>query len=242
MLVSSHSKGIAVHTRILLPFFLAVSLLTIATGALPATALDAQDKRELLQRMDSPINKNPNDYRLYVSRSVVQEHMGNFEAALVDANKAMQINGRDPAVFAQRANVEMRRKDMNGAIRDYSSAIALDPSRADYFENRGCAYLMDKRYKEARADCVQGLKLDPTSAPAYSNMGELLYKTSDFQNAIDYCTEALRRESNLPDAYFFRGSSYAKLGKRHEADLDLQKAKELGYREGETTVYTQEKQ
>jgi tetratricopeptide (TPR) repeat protein len=207
--------------------YLAVS----SVGAQADFPADQRGRLDLMERLNTQIKEHPDDYRLYYGRSYLNEQMGNYEAAMADANRAVELNPSQAVGLAHRANIEMRRNDLHSAIIDLSTAIDLDPLRASFYNNRACVYIMNKQFAEARTDLAHALKIDPSLVEAYADMGEVLYKTNDFANAIKFCTAAISRDPSFADPYFYRGSAYFKLGNKAQAQLDLSKAKQLGFRE-----------
>ena len=68
--------------------------------------------------------------------------LGNHEDAILDYNKAIQINQNWSAVslyiaYNNRGNAKSESGDDPGAIDDYNKAIELNPDFADAYYNRG---------------------------------------------------------------------------------------------------------
>ena len=68
-----------------------------------------------------------------------------------------------------------------------------------------------------------------TPAETAYNRGWDYAEQGDYENAIEEYDEAIRLDPQLALAYHVRGLAYQRLGKSTEAELDIAKAKELGY-------------
>lgn len=73
--------------------------------------------------------------------------MKNFEAAIVDLSKAIEMEPNDAKAIEMRGVSKFSLKDYRGAIQDYSKVITMKPSFVDQaYCNRGVAkfFLNDK--------------------------------------------------------------------------------------------------
>ena len=62
---------------------------------------------------------------------------GDYEGAISDYNKAIEINPRDADVYYKRGNAKSELKDYQGAIADYTKAIQINPALRQAYINRG---------------------------------------------------------------------------------------------------------
>lgn len=61
---------------------------------------------------------------------------GDFEGAIVDFSKSIEINSKDEAAYDYRASSRLRVFDYRGAIEDYSKVIELNPQNPAAYSMR----------------------------------------------------------------------------------------------------------
>ena len=65
--------------------------------------------------------------------------MGNFELALKEWDRYLDLYPNDAAALSNRGNVKLVNGDIQGSIKDQDEAINLDPIEVDTYINRGIA-------------------------------------------------------------------------------------------------------
>ena len=77
---------------------------------------------------------------------------GQYEQAIVEFDKAIELDPNYPKVYANRGLAYSSLGEYDKAIADYSKAIELDSNYAKAYYNRGLAYKSQGREAEAIAD------------------------------------------------------------------------------------------
>lgn len=78
----------------------------------------------------------PDEATLFCERGISYFHNKNINAALVDMNKAVALDPKNPFRYSSRAYIRAN-IDVEGAIEDYKKAIELDPEDAISYNNLG---------------------------------------------------------------------------------------------------------
>ncbi|MBV8839676.1 MAG: tetratricopeptide repeat protein, partial [Alphaproteobacteria bacterium] len=104
---------------------------------------------------------------------------GELDAALVDLNRAIEIDPTYACAFVNRGRAYKFKGDVDRAIADYSEAIRLDPKMVLAWNNRGDAYLAKKDPDRAIADLDMAIKIAPNYALAYRNRGDAYARKKD---------------------------------------------------------------
>ena len=65
---------------------------------------------------------------------------GNYDLAIADYSKAIEIIPTDAEAFVFRAGAYRAKGDVAGALADYDRAITLDPQNSDAYRRRGSLY------------------------------------------------------------------------------------------------------
>lgn len=107
------------------------------------------DYYTLVVSLDPNIFIAADAYRL---RGVAYDMKEDFEAAIEDFSKAIDLNPADAATYHLRGVAYRRKGDFEAVIEDYSTAIDLNPADADAYYNLGLAWLPLREWENARAD------------------------------------------------------------------------------------------
>lgn len=122
--------------------------------------------------------------------------LGEFEAAIIEFSKAIELDAKNPHAYAARGNARINIGAINEAIADFTQAIALDPSRRVPYINRAIARVDVGDLDGAIADYTTANSLDPKNALIFRNRGcvklqkgDLDGARTDFQQAIALATD-----------------------------------------------------
>jgi tetratricopeptide (TPR) repeat protein len=63
-----------------------------------------------------------------MNRGLIYADMGNFEAALANLNRSVEMNSQLPNPYFHRGNLYLQRKQYDKAISDYNKLQELDPA------------------------------------------------------------------------------------------------------------------
>ena len=115
----------------------------------------------------------PPDYSFYQNRGNSKFVMGEFDAAIGDYSKAIELNAKEPTVYFSRALAYYNLKNFNLAIADYDKAIELDPQESTAYFNRGNALEKVGNFEKALTDYQKAVELDATNEPAKNSLQRL---------------------------------------------------------------------
>ena len=88
----------------------------------------------------------------YFSRGVLHVENGNYDEAIVDFTKSIELNQNNPDVYNHRGNAHYDKEDFESAAADYSAAIEVDPNYVKAYSNRGYVYVLLGREEDAIYD------------------------------------------------------------------------------------------
>jgi tetratricopeptide (TPR) repeat protein len=119
--------------------------------------------------------------------------LNQYEEAIEDYNKAIELNPKNAEAYNNRGNAHSELNKHEEAIEDFNKAIELDPKYAEAYNNRGNAYYELNKHEEAIEDFNKAIELNPNFAAAYNNRGITLVQTNeeldkaigDFKHARD---------------------------------------------------------
>lgn len=136
-----------------------------------------------------------------------------YDAALNDFNKAIQLDKNFADAYAARAAVYLKQDKKDDAITNFMQA--------------GKKHLFAQNYDEAREAFNLVLELDPKNGEVYYRLGQLEDNQSRWQEAINNYDKAI--ELNYAEDYVYteRGSTKCMLHKYDDAIKDFNKALEI---------------
>jgi tetratricopeptide (TPR) repeat protein len=238
-------------------FILLISVSTALAQDKPA--VDCRDVDFLLERVwkhyegtvawkraiDSVLSICPNSGRIWGDLAMVYMIRGQYVEGLAHLDKAVSL---DPFIYlGNRAWYRMR------YLRDYEGAIAdLDQlekvaghtlvyvSNAHMFIMKGLAYRGLNNHQKALEMYDIAIAEQITSkGPEWLGLYDYLYRgiikfrMGNFDGAIEDLNLEVKQYESLADTYYYRGMAYAATGRKDEARMDLQRAKELILSEGQ---------
>jgi tetratricopeptide (TPR) repeat protein len=143
-----------------------------------------------------------------VERGIAKGKEGDYQGAIADYTKAIEIDPKDADAYIRRGNARYDLGDKPGAIADYTKAIEIDPKYAAVYFNRGNtrADLGDK--PGAIADYSKAIEINPKYTDAYINRGNVRDDLGDKPGAIADYTKAIEVDPKYALAYNNRGFVY----------------------------------
>ena len=108
----------------------------------------------------------PPDFAFYQNRANANFVMGEYDTAIVDYNKAIELNPKEPDIYFSRGLAYFNKQSYTPAIADFDKVIELDPKEAMAYFKRGNALEKMGNFEKALADYQKASELDPDNEPA----------------------------------------------------------------------------
>jgi tetratricopeptide (TPR) repeat protein len=112
-------------------------------------------------------------------------------------------------------------------------SIALTPSQIESYFRLGLLDLDSKDFDAAAKNLRIVLEGDPKHAGALAALGRVEFEQKSYTDAIDMLQRAIATDDSLGVAHYYLGLTYSRIGRKAEADQELQKATQLGHQEVE---------
>lgn len=160
----------------------------------------------------------------YNVRGTSKAQFGNFKEAILDFNKALQINANDDQAYANRGKAKDELGDLDGAITDLNKAIDLKPEEHDYYIHRGNTKVKMKNFKGAIDDCNKAISLEPKDAALYAHRAGIYQLASNYENALADFTRAIDLKPSYALYYMHRATLYDYMNQSKNALQDIDKS------------------
>ena len=135
---------------------------------------------EAIALLSQLLNRNPQN-------AIVYFQARQFDQAIADYNKALELNPRLAKAYNNRANYYAATGDLVAAIADYDQALDFNPSYARAWLNRGITLRDLERYPEAIENFDIALLLGQLEGHIYAERGRTYHLWGDWNCCIaDY--------------------------------------------------------
>ena len=138
---------------------LAASVAAVALGVV--THRRNADYRSELSIWQDTVDKSPRDDRARSNLGMALLECGRFDEAIVQLQRALEINADVAGVHNNLGIIMARRGQMDEAIVHFQKAVDLQPGFVGALNNLGNALAAKNRFDEAMARLRQALKLSP---------------------------------------------------------------------------------
>lgn len=142
-----------------------------------------------IEKLDQAIFQNTKDGRAYFFRAWSKFYLKNYPDALLDFNKAIELN-KDAESYYGRALLKHTLRDYNAALVDYDKCLQLSPSFIACLVNRGRCKMHSGDNDGAKTDFENVIKLDETDANGYYNLALLEKSKGEVDKACYYFKQA----------------------------------------------------
>ena len=137
---------------------------------------------------------------------------GDTTNALIDMNKAIELNPKDANMFFSRGRIKARMNDHNGAEQDFSLAIALNPGMVNAYLARSVEKRALKKYESAFRDIYLASRYDTANPKLFCSFGNLFVAVKDYNNAIPAFGKAIQLQPAYSEAYNNRAFAKIQIG------------------------------
>ena len=190
------------------------------------TTLDEDETKRLKEKIEcyrDQIEKNPKDAIAFTNRGEAKRRLGRLREALLDQEKALQLNRDLQEAKIGLGLVEGNLGNTKAANRVIQDAVAQKESAIAYFY-QGFAFTQQQAWKSAEASFRRAINLNPNYADAYNNLGASLSKQGKAVEAVSAYQKAINLNPSYADAYNNLGVALFEQGKTAEAIIAYQKA------------------
>jgi serine/threonine protein kinase len=167
------------------------------------------------------------DSRAYNRRGLAYVSTRNYEQAIVDYTKAIELDTQSAEAYNNRSTAHLLMGNYGQAVTDCSRALELAPDFVVAYVNRGIAYTGLRDYEQALSDYSQALALTPKNVYAHYNRGNTHLWMSKYKEAITDYSQTVALSPDFVAAYVNRGVTHNEMKNYDLALADFSQAIDL---------------
>jgi tetratricopeptide (TPR) repeat protein len=159
-------------------------------------------------------------------RALARNFIGDSDAALADANAAVELSPKSAGIVFTRAEINFAQKKYPQALLDYSKTIELQPDFSDAFRGKILSMFLSGKDKEASELVESSIKSRPDVSLNYYLRGLLLSLKQKYAKSLDDFDKAIALEpgDNAANCYMNRGIAFLGVEEFDNAKNDLDKS------------------
>ena len=147
------------------------------------------------------------------------------------AQKAMEIDARDPAAYFSIGRIHMLQSDHDESIAAFKYSLELNPNFAHSYFGLGFVLMLSGELDEARENLHTAIRLSPRDPlmMAFTNLLAMTYVLQgNFEQGVEWAKQSLRIPASIAHwSHATLASALANLDRMKEADEILQVALKL---------------
>ena len=191
---------------------LIVLLAAAGLGAVLATRSRCEVWKDNITLWNDVLAQYPNLPIGYTMRARSYMQQGRNDLALADAEKAIELDSKQPRALTMRGTIRYTNRDNPGALADLEKAVQLEPREAVPWNSLGAVHLALGRQDVAVQDFTRAVDLKGDYAEAYLNRALALSGLNKFEQALPDFDASIRLQPQNAKAYLWRGQAKFLLG------------------------------
>lgn len=163
----------------------------------------------------------------YVGRAKTFVNRGMRKEALLDYDKAVELDPNNVYAWANRGITRVQVGDLAGAKSDLTKAEAIDPAFVQNNIGRGMLADVERRPRDAVEAYTRALEQEPDTRYAIEHRAAAYASLGEAERALADLTSIIEKRSDDPDAYVDRGNFFLNQREYVKAIADFDKAHSL---------------
>jgi len=165
----------------------------------------------------------------YFEKGTANYQSGRYYDAIIDFTTCVQLYPTFADCYNGLGMAYREVGDFQQSLPNHNKAIELNP-RYDFYFERGVTYhQLRSEYDKAIQDFKTCIEKNASFCNCYVRLGMAYRDKGDFTTALPYHNKAIELCPTRADFYWERGVTYQRMGNASLADIDFQKARQLGY-------------
>ncbi len=209
-------------------------ILKVTNNESPLNEMQIQSHFRSIRNYSGMIEDDLDNISLYYGRGMDFMHVQDYESALKDMDRVIELNPNLLLGHFARAIIRTKQLEYDyqlsgeSAFTDNRKTGITLPDNISGTTKLPEISIKSIHYEEILREYEKIIKIDPTFIYAYYNRAEIFSIEKDFRAAISDYNKAIELEPQFAEAYFNRGIAKLSIGETSAGLDDLRKAGELG--------------
>ncbi len=182
-----------------------------------------------LEDFDHVIELDSNYVWAYVHRGITYRMLKDYQQAIADFDHTLELEPHNAAIFAQRGLTSLWMCNKTQAVADYTRGWEID---SKYPHNCWMAEWAGMCPKSLGPELAERLEMIATIRPeaylAFVSRGVAMWVRKNFFEALQELEQVIQIIPENWDAYFWKGMTYASLGREEDAITAIERPLDLG--------------
>jgi tetratricopeptide (TPR) repeat protein/transglutaminase-like putative cysteine protease len=170
---------------------------------------------------EKAVSLDPRSTYAYSGRGMLRLAKGDTAGAQADFDKALSFEERNGQAHMGLARMAVRDGRLDDAVAQYTRAVYAEPGNAALLLERAEALRQARDFDRAITDTDEALRLVPKYPAAHHLRMQIYAGSRDYDHALVEAKQAVADAPTDPYHLIFRGSLYAKMGRREDAERDF---------------------
>lgn len=175
---------------------------------------------------DSMLSHDPSSAQAYFLKGVINSMVQNYNTALYDYEKSLQLDPEQPLAYLNRGYVLFEMAEREFMENKFSGPVTITWEGTEKETQKDVPLSPD--YQLAMLDYDKVVEMQPENAFGYFNRANVKVRLKDYSGAIQDFSRAIEKEPGFAEAYFNRALTLIFLHDTRSACRDLSQAGELG--------------
>ncbi len=191
---------------------------------------EQREDEEEMKELTDLIDQGKADAQTYFGRGAYYHSKGEWDKAIADYNKALELPYPAPGIYEMRGVAYMEKGDLEKAIEDLTSSVHTMCCQPHQLMNIAEAHLRHGDFDKTMEYAKMLLQMQPDFPVANFFIAQAYKGKGDFQKAISLMTQAITQKPDEAQNYIIRADAYFVKQDLEKCWQDFEKAKYLGFK------------
>jgi len=134
-------------------------------------------------------------------RGLIYMKLGDYEEAVADFTRALQLSPDETYIYADRAWSYFELANYQAAIRDFTAFLEYDPSSLETYHGKGDAQVNIGDFEGAVETFTAALALDQDNTATLQRLGDALYELERWSEALEHYNHYVELARGMSEEY-----------------------------------------
>lgn len=159
------------------------------------------DMKSAHESLTSSRQMDPTDSDVLIKLALVELEQNNYMEMHMNLEKALEADGKNPALFYHRGEIFALGGNLDQAVKDFETSIELCPDFILAYVHKARALLGLERYSEAEELLTKAQDKFKNRVEIWNSLGEVLVMKKDFDAADKAFNSILKKHPKSPEVY-----------------------------------------